>query len=253
MGKRFLHAVRMFARRIGFDVSRYPPSLPADIDGAGAATIKRVQPYTMTSPERLYALIQAVRYVASARIPGDLVECGVWRGGSMMAAALTLIECGDRTRELHLYDTYEGMSAPGERDMDADGRSAATLLRKERRSDPRSVWCLAGLAEVRTALHGTGYDAARMHFVQGKVEETIPARAPERIALLRLDTDWYESTRHELEHLYPRLSAGGVLIIDDYGHWAGCRQAVDEYFASRNLHVLLSRVDYSGRVAIKTE
>jgi hypothetical protein len=97
----------------------------------------------------------------------------------------------------------------------------------------------------------SGYDAARLRFVKGKVEDTVPAQAPARIAILRLDTDWYESTRHELEHLDPRLSPGGVLIIDDYGHWAGCRQAVDEYFASRKLHALLNRVDYTGRIAVK--
>jgi hypothetical protein len=90
-----------------------------------------------------------------------------------------------------------------------------------------------------------------MHFVKGKVEDTIPASTPDRIAILRLDTDWYASTRHELEHLYPLLAPGGVLIIDDYGHWEGCRQAVDEYFASRNLQVLLNRVDYTGRIAVK--
>lgn len=251
MAKSLLHAARLLVRRIGFDVSRHPPSLPADIDGAAAATIRRARPYTMTSPERLYALIQAVRYVSSARIPGDIVECGVWRGGSMMAAACTLIECGDATRELHLFDTFEGMSPPGARDVDIDGQPASALLRGQDKNDPDSAWCLATLPDVRSALSGTGYEMARMHFVQGKVEDTIPGHTPERIALLRLDTDWYESTRHELEHLYPRLSPGGVLIIDDYGHWAGCRQAVDEYFAARKLHVLLTRVDYSGRIAVK--
>ena len=80
-------------------------------------------------------------------------------------------------------------------------------------------------------LHGTGYPPERIHFVRGPVEETLPAGAPDEIALLRLDTDWYESTRHELEHLYPRLAAGGVLLVDDYGHWEGARKAVDEYFA----------------------
>ena len=83
------------------------------------------------------------------------------------------------------------------------------------------------------------------------MEETIPGRAPERIALLRLDTDWYESTRHELEHLWERLEPGGVLIIDDYGHWAGAREAVDEFFAKRSDAPLLTRVDYTGRIGVK--
>jgi O-methyltransferase len=210
-----------------------------------------VRVHTMTSPERLYALIQAVRYVAAAAVPGGIVECGVWRGGSMMAAARTLIECRDAGRELYLFDTYEGMSPPTSRDVALDGQSATVLLGEQDRSDPASAWCQAGLEDVRAAMATTGYEPGRVRFIKGKVEETIPRSAPQRIAVLRLDTDWYESTRHELEHLYPRLSPGGVLIIDDYGHWAGCRQAVDEYFASRNINLLLHRVDYTGRVAIK--
>jgi O-methyltransferase len=85
--------------------------------------------------------------------------------------------------------------------------------------------------------------------VKGKVEDTIPANIPERIALLRLDTDFYRSTRHELEHLYPRLERGGVLIIDDYGAYVGARQATDEYFASRPF--LLNRIDEHVRCGVK--
>ena len=248
--------LRALIRRLGLDVVRYDnaarePALPVDFDAGAADTIRAVRAHTMTSPERLYALIQAVRYVAHAAIPGDIVECGVWRGGSMMAAARTLLECGDTSRELYLFDTFEGMSPPGAKDVGVDGQPASELLRAADRNDPASAWCYASLQDVQSAMAGTGYDATRVHFVKGKVEDTIPAGAPARIAVLRLDTDWYDSTRHELEHLYPRLSPGGVLIIDDYGHWAGCRQAVDEYFASRKLHALLHRVDYTGRIAVK--
>jgi hypothetical protein len=252
---RLAGTLRGWIRRLGVDIVRYEASraapLPVDFDASAAETIRVVRPYTMTSPERLYALIQAVRYVAGAAIPGDIVECGVWRGGSMMAAARTLLECGDGARHLHLFDTFEGMSAPGARDVGVDGKAAGELLRSQDRSDPDSAWCYASLEDVRSSMALSGYDAARLHFVKGKVEDTVPAQAPARIAILRLDTDWYESTSHELEHLYPRLSPGGVLIIDDYGHWAGCRQAVDEYFASRKLHALLNRVDYTGRIAVK--
>src|SRR5688500_3683539 len=108
MARPLLHAARMLVRRFGFDVSRYPPSIPPDIDRHAAATIARVRPYTMTSPERLFSLIQAVRHVCAAGIRGDVVECGVWRGGSMMAVARTLVECGERTRPPHLFVTFEG-------------------------------------------------------------------------------------------------------------------------------------------------
>jgi O-methyltransferase len=250
-----LAAVRGWIRRLGVDVVRYrkpgAEPLPADFDTRAIAVINRVRAHTMTSPERLYALIQAVRHIAAAGIPGDVAECGVWRGGSMMAAALTLAECGDTKRELYLFDTFEGMSTPTALDVSADGRKASALLVAPRSTDAASPWCYAGIDDVRAGMHSTGYPVERMHFVQGKVEETIPCSAPARIALLRLDTDWYESTRHELEHLYPLLSPGGVLIIDDYGHWTGCRKAVDEYFGARGIRLLLNRVDYTGRIAIK--
>jgi hypothetical protein len=253
MANPFARAARALVRRFGFDLVRrggVPPP-PPDADPAAAATIRQVQPHTMTSPERIYALIQAVRHVCAATIPGDIVECGVWRGGSMLAAARTLLECGERERDLWLFDTFEGMSDATVQDVAIDGRSANSLLNEQDRNDARSVWCYAGLEEVQAVMSGSGYPPSRVHFVQGKVQDTLPDRAPARIALLRLDTDWYESTRHELEHLYPRLSPGGILIIDDYGHWAGCRQAVDEYFASRRPPILLQRVDYTGRMAIK--
>lgn len=249
--------LRGLIRRCGLDVVRYRrvdrKTLPADFDPGAASIIARVLPYTMTSPERLFALIQAVRYVSRSAIPGDIVECGVWRGGSMMAVALTLLECGDDQRQLYLFDTYEGMTPPTERDVTFDGHAARSLLDVGRKLEADSAWCYAGIDEVRTAMRSTGYDIARTHFIAGDVEQTIPGAAPERISLLRLDTDWYESTRHELRNLYPRLSRGGVLLIDDYGHWRGAQQAVDEYLAESGAKLLLNRVDYTGRIAIKTE
>lgn len=239
----------------GIEVSRYRPipGLPIDIDPAAADIIRFVQPYTMTSPERLYALIQAVRYVNGASVKGTFVECGVWRGGSMMAAALTLIEGGDVSRDLHMFDTFEGMAPPTDRDVSVDGQSASALLSSHEKMEIDSVWCYATLDHVRNAMSMTGYGVDRIHYAKGKVEETIPQHAPADIALLRLDTDWYESTRHELEHLFPRLVKGGVLIIDDYGHWQGAREAVDEYLEKNGIKLLLNRIDYTGRIAVKTE
>jgi len=243
-----VNRMRSVFRRVGLDIVRWPPT---DFDERALATIRRVLPRTMTSPERLYALVEAVRYVCAAGLEGDVVECGVWRGGSMMAAALTLLERRDLERQLYLYDTFEGMPAPGPEDVNFHGRPAEVQLRIADRSNPRSVWCHAMLEDVKEGMLATGYDAGRMHFIKGRVEDTLPARAPARIAILRLDTDWYESTRHELVHLYPRLVPGGVLIIDDYGHWLGSRKAADEYFAEHNIHALLNRVDYSGRLVVK--
>ncbi len=227
------------------------PALPPDLDPQTAATIRAVRPYTMTSELRLAALCDAVRHVVRHGIGGDFVECGVWRGGSMMAVARTLLELGAADRQLWMFDTFDGMTEPGDADISIHGESAAALMRSSDRMDPASVWCRATLPEVEAAMRSTGYDPAGMHFVQGRVEETLPGRAPARIAVLRLDTDWYESTLHELVHLYPRLSVGGVLVVDDYGHWQGGRRAVDEYLAREGAALLLHRIDYTGRSAVK--
>jgi hypothetical protein len=222
------------------------PFLP-DIEADARRVIDAVRAQTMTSPERIYALIQAVKYVIRANIAGDIVECGVWRGGSMMAVALTLLELRDTGRDLHLFDTFSGMSAPTALDVDRHGRRASQLL-KTKRSD---VIAAAPRQIVEANMAATGYPNARVHMVEGKVEETIPTHAPKSIALLRLDTDWYESTRHELIHLYPRVVPGGVVIVDDYGHWKGAKKAVDEYLADSGIAVLLHRVDYTGRMFVK--
>jgi len=203
----------------------------------------------MTTPPRVFALGRAVEYISKNRVPGAIVECGVWRGGSMMAVAITLLRLGVSDRDLYLFDTFEGMTLPGPEDAKASGELASELLR---RSDSRSnIWAISSLEDVREAVLGVGYPEERVHFVKGPVEATLPGSAPEPIALLRLDTDWYASTKHELEHLYPRLSHAGVLIIDDYGGWQGARQAVDEYISENQLPLLLNRIDETGRIAVK--
>jgi hypothetical protein len=222
--------------------------LPHDFDDEAKDVIRAVKSRTMTSPEKLNALINAVRYVVRHGIDGDIVECGVWRGGSMMAAARTLLSTGDTKRHLHLYDTFEGMSEPTEHDHRYDGRSAAEMLAATQRSSP--IWAYASLEDVQQAMRETEFPDERIHYYKGKVEETIPAHAPDKISILRLDTDWYESTRHELRHLYPRLSPGGVLLLDDYGWWDGARRAVDEWLAETGVPLLLLRMDV-GRVAVK--
>jgi O-methyltransferase len=216
-----------------------------DYDEEVIETIRRVDRATMTSPQCVAALCQAVRYVVRARIPGAIAECGVWRGGSMMAVALTLQRLGV-TRDLYLYDTFDGMTAPEHVDKTSSGgRLAADRL------GPSTLRLLeVPLETVAANMASTGYDDALVHYVPGPVEETLPAAAPDRIALLRLDTDWYKSTRHELETLFPRLSPGGILIIDDYGDWQGAKLAVDEYFAASP--VFLNRIDYTARLVVKS-
>jgi hypothetical protein len=222
----------------------------SDLSPEVRETIERVRPCTMTSLDRLASLSGAIEYAVANRIPGAFVECGVWKGGSTMAAALSYRRLKREDVDLFLFDTFEGMPQPGEEDIcRSTGAPARDILAES--GNLSHMKCLAPIDEVRRNLQSTGYPAERLHFVQGMVEDTIPAHAPEQISILRLDTDWYASTRHELEHLYPRLAKNGVLIIDDYGDWDGARKAVDEYFATMHLKPLLNRIDNTGRICVK--
>jgi len=224
-------------------------ALPIDFDEVDAELCRRIAPYTMTTPPRIYALVRAVEYIVSRPIRGAIVECGVWRGGSMMGVALTLLRLGVTDRDLYLFDTFEGMTEPGEQDVKHTGERAADMLAESSRDS--HDWAVASLDQVREAVSTVGYPEERIHFVQGPVEETLPRNAPGEIAVLRLDTDWYSSTKHALVHLYPRLPRSGVLIVDDYGYWQGARRAVDEYLQENNVAVLLNRIDSTARLAVK--
>jgi O-methyltransferase len=217
------------------------------------ALAERVRSFSMTSFERLYALYKAVDYIDRAGIAGDIVECGVWRGGSMMMVAHTLLARKRTDIDLYLFDTYEGLPRPDEaKDVDMWGNRAIDGWLPRKTSEESSHWAEASIEDVRANLLSTGYPEERLHFVKGMVERTIPASAPQGIALLRLDTDWYASTKHEMEHLFPLLAKNGILIIDDYGHFEGARQAVDEYISAHKLPLLLNRIDYTGRLVVKT-
>jgi O-methyltransferase len=232
--------------QFGIEISRRSEPV---LDGPDLAIIKQVSDYTMTSKERILAVIDSIRYLSRNNIPGAIVECGVWRGGSSMAAALTLQQEQDLSRNFYLFDTFTGMTEPTTLDISIDGGIAKDQFPRD-----QTGWCAADLEDVKRNMFATGYPSRLIDFIVGPVEETITSSIQlDQIALLRLDTDWYESTHHELIHLFPRLSKGGILIIDDYGHWQGARKAVDEYFATEGLKYLLQRIDYSGRLMIKTD
>lgn len=249
--KRF---IRPAVRSLGIDIVPYRKGkeLISDCDDTILDIWEAVSPFTMTSPQRVAALVQAVRYVHSNNIPGDLVECGVWRGGSAMAMALTLISLDVKDRQIYLFDTFEGMSEPTAEDVSHRGLSAMQEFEASGGVGDISTWCLGTLEEVKANLARTGYPEKNINYIKGKIEETVPRTMPSQIALLRLDTDWYESTRHELEHMFPVLSPDGVLIVDDYGDWKGARKAVDEYIAKERPRMLLNRIDFTGRLAVKS-
>ena len=242
----------LLLKPFGLKVSRIKKEEKFTDDETFLALYDQCKPYTMTSIERMYALFNAVKYVVRNNIPGDFVECGVWRGGSSMMIALTLLHLRNTQRKLFLYDTFEGMSEPTEHDKTFRVEVADELLEKNVNNKETSVWCLADINDVQQNMGITKYPSANIQYIKGKVEDTIPSTLPsDGIALLRLDTDWYESTAHELKYLYPLLAVSGVMIIDDYGHWDGCKKAVDEYFETRPL--LLNRIDYTGRIAVKSQ
>lgn len=249
MRKIITRPAKWLFRRMGYDLVKGDRDLvprdgfPPDFEQKEVEDYLSVAAYTLTGPLRTISLIRSVGYLVHNHIAGDIVECGVWKGGSMMAVAKTLLRLNDFERCLWLYDTYTGMSQPTAVDISVCNLSA--------QKDFAADYLRVGLDDVRKAVLSVGYDEQKVFFVKGKVEETLPAYAPEQIALLRLDTDWYESTQHELVHLFPRLVRGGVLIIDDYGHWQGARKATDEYLQNNGICMLLSRIDFSARIGVK--
>lgn len=252
---KLLSLFKKVTNRLGINITRYYPEgyLCPDIEEDYQKIINSVKPFTMTSPERIFALCKAVEYIVSNQIPGNIVECGVWKGGSMMAVAQTLLQLQDLSKHLYLFDTFEGMTEPSGNDLDFRGVAASEQLKNSTKESGDSIWCYSCLEEVKASVHSVGYNRDRIHFIKGKVEDTIPQNAPAQISLLRLDTDWYESTHHELIHLFPRIAAGGVIIIDDYGYWQGARKAVDEYIQEHKIPILLNRIDFTGRIGIVTK
>lgn len=250
MKARLKNWIAQAADRFGYSITR--KSLPPDMGVEFIELYQRCSPFSMTSIERMFGLYTAVAHIAKRGIPGDFVECGVWQGGSAMMMASALSRFGVE-RKIWLYDTFSGMTEPTSRDMDFGGEAALGKW-QERLDTDGNQWCRAELESVKRNMARTGYREDAVRYVQGPVEQTLAGSSPDQIALLRLDTDWYESTRVELEVLYPKLVIGGVLIVDDYGHWQGARQAVDEYFASGRVSpLLLNRLDYTGRIAIRCE
>lgn len=246
--------LRRTIQRIGFDIVRFPrrfeiDDFPWDVTDTDRSIVSAVKPFSWTSNERLITLVNAVRHVVQNGISGAIAECGVWKGGSMMAVAKTLIDEGETTRDLYLYDTFDGMSEPTEFDKSYDGVAADVHLAETPKGE--GFWCYSSLDEVKANLASTGYPEEKIHYIEGKIEDTIPQNNPPQMAILRLDTDWYESTKHELEHLFPLLVPGGFLIIDDYGHWEGARKAVDEFLEASPAKYFLHRIDSTGRLLIK--
>lgn len=221
-----LNKLRLQIRRIP---KRTEQSFPGWIDPKFPKLFRKYHDLTMVSWQGLYWSWLAARYINAHGIPGDVVECGVFKGGC------SLLMAEEHDRPVWMYDTFTGMAEPSEHDYKGSfkGERFDALKRfQNSQRDGHVDWVYESLDNVKKAVEYSGLQRDRFKFIKGKVEDTIPGSMPERISLLRLDTDFYTSTKHELEHLYPRLSPGGILIVDDFGSWAGSRKAVLEYFES---------------------
>lgn len=233
--------------RVEFDLSDHPEF---------AEIWEKASPYTMTSPERGFALYQAVNAVIDNNISGNFVECGVWKGGSAMIMALTLLK-RSALREIYLFDTYAGMTAAGENDLDLNGEDADALMAGSHGDDVAElVKAEAPLDSVQEALATIDYPQQLIYFIKGDVRETLAKTRTSHIALLRLDTDFYDSTLASLKALWPRLVSNGLYIIDDYGHWQGAKKAFHAFFdddANPFQTPLLWRLDYTGYGGVKLQ
>lgn len=206
--------------------------------------------YSMTGPVRMWALIQSLKHVKRKGLAGDLVECGVWKGGNLILMRSFANEFFAEKTVIG-YDTFDGMTAATDEDIDYWGNKASESMATNLKTEIiTNIHALAGLDTVTKNLRECSA-IEKVKLVQGPVEKTllVDDNLPGSISLLRLDTDWYESTKIELEILYPRLVSGGVLIIDDYGHFKGAQKAVDEYFQGRD--IWLHYIDYTCRIYIK--
>ena len=196
-----------------------------------------VRGYTMSSNARLRGLYGAVNAVVDQEIPGDIVECGTARGGSAALMGLALKQRND-ARTMWVFDTFEGLPPPSEADPDYEIAKLYTGS------------CRGDLPEVTKLFARIGIlDQSRL--VKGLFQDTLPNCSVDTISVLHIDGDWYDSVRVCLDHLYSRVSSGGIIQIDDYGHWAGARKAVDEFLRLRSINVELRRLDYTGRQFIK--
>ena len=243
------------ADMIRLDADSLRPTFGFDEEETIKEAVSTVRDYTMASFERLATLWQQVRYLDRYNIPGGLVECGVWKGGCAGLMALAHMQ-GRNTpeREIHLFDSFQGLPQP---DRQLDGDLAIGIARGEADGKDQTISaCVASIEECRNLLIDTiGYPSHLVKIHPGWYSEVIPktAHSVGDIALLRLDSDWYKSTEICLEHLYGKVSDHGVVVIDDYGHFSGCRRAVDDFVQRLHEPVLLNHIDYTGRFWMKTD
>ena len=248
--KRLINAL---LRSLGYELVR-PGASRAVRDPIVAAAIRTLRGHTMLPDHRLASLWAQVQHLESDGVAGSFVECGVWRGGASGMVALSSLACGDAHRELHLFDTFEGIPEP---DADVDGDRAVSEARAQGVATTGQLIANPQFytnqgrspgseSDARHLLTGpVGYPDALIHVHRGFFQETVREAATTigPVALLHLDADWYSSTQVCLAHLYDLVVQGGLISIDDYGAYEGCRRAVDEFLDARGISIYLHPTD----------
>lgn len=259
-------ALKKAVSRLGYEIRKTGGDRPLgyDLENEAEELIRRVQPYTMLSRERLLTLYQQVIHCERNAVSGDYVECGVWKGGAAALMALANMKSGKSPRAIHLFDAFTEICEP---DQSVDGEKAIRESREWSQTGgvDGKLLPLKGIYDSfggPGTLEGNrnlltkqiGYDPNFLHFHKGWFQETLPKDSSQisQIAILRLDGDWYASTRICLEFLYDKVVRGGFIIIDDYGAYDGCRKAVDEFRKSNGILDYLHHIDQAGRYWIRS-
>lgn len=252
-----LRLFKSFFKKIGYDLSKLE-KYSLDKNFPELTTFEKkifgdISEYTMTSPERIFALMKSIEFIRKKNVQGDFVECGVWRGGNLILFQ-KYIEKFKLKKKIFAFDTFSGMTDPQTFDKTFDNKSAKELLNKlnYKEINRKNNILIAECSKKDVYKNFQKFSKNNnLICIEGNVEKTLKNKKnlPKKISILRLDTDWYESTKIELEKLYPLLQKNGILIIDDYGYWKGARKAVDEYFLNKN--VVMFKIDFTGRIIIK--
>ena len=246
--------IKLLFKKLGYDIKKINENIDiVEKDEYEKLLMDKVKNFTLTNDERIWLLIQALKIINKNQIKGDIVECGVWKGGNLILLS-ELCQKFRLDKKILGFDTFEGMTEPTNYDFNFYNKSAKKNMEKYKnnKDDKDSFWAVNSLEDTKKNIQlNTTYKNFKL--IKGDVLKTLDQKEnlPSSISLLRLDTDFYESTKKELEILYPLLNKGGILIIDDYGHWKGCRKAVDEYFKDKNLNFFMC--DFSCRFMIKDE
>ncbi len=257
----FTRVVNSLASKLGYEVSisqRGADQSGYDLADEANPHIQTVRSHTMLPQQRLVSLYQQAVFCEAAGLEGSFVECGTWKGGAVGLMALANLQHGSKRRHLHLFDSFEGIPEPDEA---IDGERATQFARsvggeaKGKLVALEQTYGAVGTLEANRELleQIIGYDANYLHYHKGWFQDTLPKEADEtgEIAILRLDGDWYSSTKVCLEHLYDRVVRGGFVILDDYGWYEGSKKAVDEFMAREGIKAFLNHIDNAGRYWIK--